>query len=168
MDNHLDEKITSLDNNLDGTTKSLNSITAVAHQAKKEVVEVSLKERQCYSIMLTLVEGQKQVKVMIQDFHISLDKRCQDVQRRTKGAEDKAEGVSKEVKDLSNHLAILEEKVLTEAKTAGSRHNNASAVFVVRETDPRVTWDEGESRARPRKGPEADKYRRACTRRYHL
>ncbi|CAA7022291.1 unnamed protein product, partial [Microthlaspi erraticum] len=56
------EKITSLDNNLDGTTKSLNSITAVAHQAKKEVAEVSLKERQCYSKMFMLVEGQKQVK----------------------------------------------------------------------------------------------------------
>ncbi|CAA7023778.1 unnamed protein product [Microthlaspi erraticum] len=43
MDNHLDEKITSLDNNLDGTTKSLNSITAVAHQAKREVAEVNPK-----------------------------------------------------------------------------------------------------------------------------
>ncbi|CAA7020240.1 unnamed protein product [Microthlaspi erraticum] len=70
MDNHLDEKITSLDKNLDGTTKSLNSITDVAHQAKKEVAKVSLKERQCYSTMLMLVEGQIQVKAQIRDLHI--------------------------------------------------------------------------------------------------
>ncbi|CAA7049294.1 unnamed protein product [Microthlaspi erraticum] len=117
MDNHLDEKITSLDNNLDGTTKSLNSITAVAHQAKREVAEVTLKERQCYSTMLTLVEGQKQVKAQIRDLHISLDKRSQDIQRRARGLEDKVDGVSKEVKDLTTRLANLEEKVLTEAKT---------------------------------------------------
>ncbi|CAA7056514.1 unnamed protein product [Microthlaspi erraticum] len=97
MDNHLDEKITSLDNNLDGTTKSLNSITAVAHQAKREA--------------------------QIRDLHISLDKRSQDIQRRARGLEDKVDGVSKEVKDLTTRLANLEEKVLTETKTTGSKHN---------------------------------------------
>ncbi|CAA7051746.1 unnamed protein product [Microthlaspi erraticum] len=126
MDNHLDEKITSLDNNLDGTTKSLNSITAVAHQAKREVAEVTLKERQCYSTMLTLVEGQKQVKAQIRDLHISLDKRSQDIQRRARGLEDKVDGVSKEVKDLTTRLANLEEKVLTEQRRPVPKHNHAA------------------------------------------
>ncbi|CAA7053143.1 unnamed protein product [Microthlaspi erraticum] len=147
MDNHLDEKISSLDNNLDGTTKSLNSITAVAHQAKREVAEVTLKERQCYSTMLTLVEGQKQVKAQIRDLHISLDKRSQDIQRRARGLEDKVDGVSKEVKDLTTRLANLEEKVLTETKTTVPKQNYAAPVFTIRETDPRVIWDEEESRA---------------------
>ncbi|CAA7034570.1 unnamed protein product [Microthlaspi erraticum] len=89
MDNHLDEKITSLDNNLDGTTKSLNSITAVAHQAKREVAEVTLKERQCYSTMLTLVEGQKQVKAQIRDLHISLDKRAKIFKEELEGLKTK-------------------------------------------------------------------------------
>ncbi|CAA7060202.1 unnamed protein product [Microthlaspi erraticum] len=60
--------------------------------------------------MLTLVEGQKQVKAQIRDLHISLDKRSQDIQRRARGLEDKVDGVSKEVKDLTTRLANLEEK----------------------------------------------------------
>ncbi|CAA7044729.1 unnamed protein product [Microthlaspi erraticum] len=111
MDNHLDEKISSLDNNLDGTTKSLNSITAVAHQAKREVAEVPKGEA-----------------MLLDDAYIG--------------------GRAKTRSQGFNHsLSQLGREGLDRAKTTVPKQNYAAPVFTIRETDPRVIWDEEESRA---------------------
>uniref|UniRef100_A0A1J3G8U2 Uncharacterized protein n=1 Tax=Noccaea caerulescens TaxID=107243 RepID=A0A1J3G8U2_NOCCA len=148
MDSHLDEKIAGLEDNLNGTTLSLNSISLVAHQAKKRASEVNQREKELSSTMVMLVEGQEQFKVSINDLKRLVEERYKELLEKTTLWQYTTGGVSKGVKDLTKCLEDMEERdrAPKDTKAADSKPNNALVAFGVRETNPRVVWDEDEKR----------------------
>uniref|UniRef100_A0A1J3GJ22 Uncharacterized protein n=1 Tax=Noccaea caerulescens TaxID=107243 RepID=A0A1J3GJ22_NOCCA len=98
--------------------------------------------------MVMLVEGQEQFKVSINDLKRLVEERYKELLEKTTLWQYTTGGVSKGVKDLTKCLEDMEERdrASKDTKAADSKPNNALVAFGVRETNPRVVWDEDEKR----------------------